>query len=121
MLSYQKFSIKDTDHFMPSEYPQLEASIQQVVDQLAAEPVIKIEMILSFVKDHCINSKQVSEYPGLASLISTGSLTLQVMETLFEACKKNPVFKTELEQYIRSRFAITNPQQGLRAIEKLPV
>jgi hypothetical protein len=110
ILAYQKFSITDKDHFNPSNFPQLETSIQKVVEQLAAEPAVKIEMLLSFVKDHCINSKQVKDHPELADLISTQSLPLQVMEALFEAGKKNPVFVMELEEYIRSCFgAVTQP------------
>ena len=116
MLSYHNFSIKDTDHFIRSEYPQLEVSIQKVVEQLAAEPADKIEMVLSFVKDHCINSKQVKDYPVLAGLISSGSLHLQVMEALFEAGKKNSVFRTGLEQYIRSCFSISNHHERFSQI-----
>jgi len=118
MLSYQKFSIRDSDHFDPSKFPQLIASIQQTLEQLDAEPAVKIEMLISFVKNHCISSKQVKDYPALAGRISTGSLPLQLMETLFEAARKNSVFKTGLEQYIRS-FTINNSQQRFRPIEKL--
>jgi hypothetical protein len=113
MFAYQKFFITDTDHFLPSKFPQLEASIQQIVKQLASEPAIKTEMLLSFVKDHRISSKQVNDYPGLAGLISTQSLPLQIMEALFEAGRKNSVFTTELEEYIRMCFAIINPKEIL--------
>ncbi len=105
MFIYQKFSIAATAHFVPSKFPQLEASIQQVIRQLADEPVIKVEMVLSFVKDHRINSSQAKAYPGLASLISNQSLPLQLLEALFEAGRDNPVFKKELEEHVRSRFA----------------
>ena len=70
MLSYQKFCIKDAGHFIPSRFPQLETTIQQTVEQLAAESAIKAEMLISFVKDHCISSKPVKDYPVLGTLIS---------------------------------------------------
>lgn len=103
-FAYQIFSISDTDHFIPAKFPQLEASIQKLVHQLAGEPPAKIEMVLCFVKDHCINSDQVKHHPELAALISTQGLPLQLMEALFDASRKNPVFKTELEAHIRSCF-----------------
>ena len=109
MFTYHRFSITETDHFVPSEYPQVQASIQHIVEQLSAEPGIKMEMLLSFVKDHCINSLQVKEHPELASLISTKSLPLQSIEALFEAGRNNRVFKKELEEHIRSCFESFNP------------
>jgi hypothetical protein len=112
MFIYQKFSISTTAHFVPSEFPQLEASIQQVIKQLADEPVVKVEMVLSFVKDHCINSTQVKSYPELASLISNQSLPLQLLEALFEAGRNNPVFKKGLEEHIRCRFTTTDPNKS---------
>jgi hypothetical protein len=113
MFIYQKYSISATAHFVPFEFPELEVSIQQVIRQLADEPVIKVEMVLSFVKDHCINSTQVNSYPELAGLISNQSLPLVLMEALFEAARNNPVFVKELEDYIRSRFTSTDPNKNL--------
>src|ERR1044072_5024285 len=111
MFIYQKYSISATAHFIPFEFPELEASIQQVIKQLADEPVIKVEMVLSFVKDHCINSTQANSYPELASLISNQSLPLLLLEALFEAARNNHAFVKELEDYIRSRFMTTGPNK----------
>lgn len=112
MFIYEKFSISATAHFVPSEFPQLEASIRQVIKQLADEPAIKVEMLLSFVKHHSINSIQVKENPGLASLISNQSLPLQLMEALFDAGRNNGVFIRELEEHIRCRFATGDPNKN---------
>lgn len=112
MFAYQKFSIKETDHFISFDYPKLEASIQQVVEQLAAEPAAKVGMILSFAKNHSIDSRQVQDYPGLARLISTKSIPLQEMEELFEAGRKNPVFIKELEDHVRSCFALSDREKS---------
>jgi len=108
MFAYQMFSIADTDHFIPTKFPQLEASIQKVIEQLAGEPPVKMEMVLSFVKNHSMNSDQVRDNPGLAALISNRSLPLQLMEALFEAARKNSVFKTELGEHIKTCFATKN-------------
>jgi hypothetical protein len=104
MLTYHQFSIMEGDHFVPSAFPQVDASIRYVVAQLSEEPGIKMEMLLSFVKDHCIRSVQVTEHPELADRISTKSLPFQPIEALFEAARNNRVFRQELEDYIRSCF-----------------
>ena len=108
MFTHFMYSIPEGGRFIPSDFPALEASLQQVVSQLAAEPGVKAEMVLSFVKDHCINSVLVANHPALAALISTKALPLQPMEALFEAGRCNPLFNKQLEEHIRSRFA----QQG---------
>jgi len=109
MLNHQEFSVTETNHFIPSRYPQLEVNLQEIVAQLAAEPDCKTDMLLSFVKNHCIDSKQVMDHPQLAHLISTGSLPLHMIEALFVAGKYSPPFKKELEEHIRSRFMTTDP------------
>ena len=112
MFAYQKFSILNKEHFIASEFPKLEASLQQVAEQLASEPASKIEMLVSFVKDHCINSVQVREYPALATAISNGSMPLQPMEALFEESRNYPVFRKELEAHIRKYLSGNEAGQG---------
>ena len=109
MVLHQKFTVTETNHFIPSRYPVLETHLQQLVVQLAAEPECKTDMLLSFVKDHCIDSGQVSAHPQLARLISTGSLPVQIIEALFEAGRNSPPFKKELEEHIRNRFITSDP------------
>lgn len=101
MHTYQRYLIKETDLFDASVFPELGKSIQQTRLQLEAEPTgPSIEMILSFAKDHCINSQHVKDHPRLAYLISTKELPLQVMEQLFESSKQNVTFRSGLEDYI---------------------
>jgi hypothetical protein len=102
---FQRFLIRDTDQFVPTEYPQLKESLQQVNAQLAnwsSDP--KTEMLISFVKFHSIRSQQVKDHPELATLISSQSLPLHAMEELFESAKKNSLFSKQLEDYIRRYF-----------------
>jgi hypothetical protein len=102
---YQKFLIKETDHFDPSNFPQLKACLEKIVVQLNREPAgPKAEMLLSFVKNHSINSQQVVAHQALAALISTKSLPLGVMEDLFESSRSNLSFQQDMETHIRSYF-----------------
>jgi hypothetical protein len=80
MAIYQKFLVKETDRFDSSNFPQLETIIEQIVSRLNREPAgPKAEMLLSSVKDNCINSKQVVDHPTLATLISTKALPLDTL------------------------------------------
>ena len=102
---YPKFLIRNTDRFVPFDFPQLENSLQLLSEQLASqEPAPAADMILSFVKEQRIDSQHVKDHPRLAHLISTNSLSLQVMTDLFESSKMNENFRNELEDYIRSQL-----------------
>lgn len=99
---YQKFLIGDTDRFDATRFPELQKSLDTTAGLLAGEPDDpKAEMLLSFVKDHCMNSQLVINHPRLAGLISTKEVPVGVMEDLFEASRKNPTFRQALELHIR--------------------
>jgi hypothetical protein len=105
MSMYQKFLIRETDRFDPSNFPQLETCLEKIVVQLNREPAgPKAEMLLSFVKNHSINSQQVVDHPAVAALISTKSVPLGMMEDLFESSRSNPSFQKDVESHIRSYF-----------------
>lgn len=101
MFAYQKFLITEMDRFNPSVFPQLGESLKQTVEQLALTPTgPSTAMIVSFVKDHCMASQQVKDYPKLADQISSKALPLTVLEQLFESSRQNPVYRKELEAYV---------------------
>jgi hypothetical protein len=103
MSTYQKFRISETDHFDETKYPQINTDLKTIVLQLGdAASTPGGAMLLSFVKDHRMNSKSVIDYPALASMISTKELPLSGLEELFEASKQNPTFQEELESHIQT-------------------
>lgn len=111
MITYQMFLIKETDRFDPSVFPQLTDSLQQTVAQLATTPSgPSTAMIVSFVKDHRIDSQLVRDNPQLASQISTKALPLTVMEQLFESSRQNPGYRRDLEEYITAYLSSENMQ-----------
>jgi hypothetical protein len=100
---YHKFQIGEADRFNAAHFPELQTSLAKInglLNNEAGGPVA--EMLLSFVKDHSINSQFVLNHPRLAMLISTKELPVYVMEALFEDSRKNPSFRQDLEAYIRS-------------------
>lgn len=102
---YHKFQVGEADRFDAAHFPALQESLSDISGLLAGEPGgAAADMLLSFVKDHSINSQLVASHPRLATLISTKELPLGEMEGLFEASRKNPTFRLELETYIRSEL-----------------
>lgn len=105
MFKYQKFLISSTDHFDPASYPFLQERIAFAKKELTTVPsMYRTEMLVSFLKDHCINSKWVADNPRGAELISSKALPLADIEELFEESKNCFVFKNELECYIKEQF-----------------
>lgn len=102
MAIYQKLLIRDADRFDATAFPQLENALEKIVVALNREPAgPKADMLISFVKEHSITSTYVFEHASLASLISTKSIPLGVLEDLFESSKNNRKFASDLEAYIR--------------------
>ena len=105
---YLKFQIGEADRFDAAHFPKLQTSLKNIVELLNNEmggPLA--DMLLSFVKDHSMNSQFALNYPRLAMLISTKEWPIQVMEALFEDSRKNLSFRQDLEAYIRSGLSST--------------
>ena len=104
-MLYSKFVVKDTDRFDPARFPQVEEDLDRLIVSMAALPsVLNTEMLISFCKDHCMQSEWVRTNPVLAELISSKSLPITHLEALFAACCTHPRFREELEEYITGRF-----------------
>lgn len=108
---YHKFQIGEADRFDAAHFPELQTSLLNIAGLLTGEPVGPVaDMLLSFVKDHSINSQLVANHPRLATLISTKELPLGIMEDLFEGSRKNLSFRQDLETYVRMGLHHSNLQ-----------
>ncbi len=103
MFTYHKFLIKDSDRFIATTFPQLEASLEEVAEKLektASGPAA--EMIIDYTRDKNISAQHETDHPGLTDLITSGNLPLQVIKDLFESSQDNTLFKEGLETYIKA-------------------
>lgn len=90
---------------MPYDFPQIEKDLDVLVTSMAKLPSLQNkDMLLSFVRDHSMNSDWVSANPVLAEMISTNTLPVKNLETLFASCRQNLPFRLQLEEYIAQRF-----------------
>lgn len=107
MFHYQRFLIRSTDRFDPASFPFLEEKIPIVKSALDKMPsAYRTEILVSFLRDHYIQSGWVIANPGLTEMIRSAMLPLADFEALFESGKSNVAFIRELEVYINEQFAV---------------
>ena len=108
MFTYQRFLIRQDDHFHIENFPFLEDKIAATQKELLKLPSPnRADMLVSYLKEHCIPSEWVLANPVLAEQIRSKEWPLIDFEDLFESSKGNLQFQAELEAYIREQFRIS--------------
>ena len=106
MKKYSKYLIGATDIFDPAAYPSLTEEITMINNKTQAVPGhFKADIIVSFLKDHSIQTSWVASNPHLARLVASKELFSGTIESLFESCKDNPGFVENLELYLKERLS----------------
>ena len=105
MFQYKKYRIKDTDSFLPGDFPKVIDELTDLNKGIAGIPVTyKEEILISFFKKHSLHNNWLIANPELASLINSGSLSTGHLESLFDSCQMNKQFEEEYENYIRENI-----------------
>ncbi|HTI93519.1 MAG TPA: hypothetical protein VL727_23135 [Puia sp.] len=105
MFLYTKFSIGHADHFNPGHYGFVADDLAAMMEQIKHLPhEFVAEIVVSFLKNHCIRCEWIAANPELARLVSSKSVRSDKIESLFESCQKNSVFSQELETYLKGRL-----------------
>jgi hypothetical protein len=109
MFKYQKYLIKKTDQFNPSNYPGIEENLKLIASKTSDKLTnFKTEMLLSFAKGHSIKIEYANDNPQLAEMISSRTLAVKDLEELFESSRNNPGFQKSLEKYVKEWFENPN-------------
>jgi hypothetical protein len=93
--------IKDYEMFSPANYPKAfhELSVlNQGISHIAI--YFKVEIIISYLKDHSLKTDWVEGNPALSGMITSEFFKTSHLESLFESCRNNKVFLYDLEGYI---------------------
>lgn len=102
MALHELYAIADSDTFLFQQYPGVTAELEAIHTSTSKIPVThKGDMIVSFLKDHCIRREWALSNPGLTRLIVSGEFKTAHIESLFRACHSNKIFLTEFEGYVR--------------------
>ena len=100
------YKVADSDTFRQELYPTVIAEILHLSQALSGlRSAHKSAMIISFLKDHRINSKWLEGNKELIHALTSGAIPSSHLESLFNACKHNKMFLSDLEEYITAKMA----------------
>ena len=103
---YRKFLVKDNDQFNPEFFSFVIDDAKMIREQTDhVLPTFKTEIILSFLKNHSLESEWLNVNPELAKLISSGSLSTGKLKSLFDSCQDKPVFRQQMEAFLRQELS----------------
>ncbi|OQP56829.1 hypothetical protein A3860_09600 [Niastella vici] len=106
MLHYKKYLVKNTDQFDPEFFSFVGNDVDLIKEEI--QHIVcdyKAEFIVYFLKDHCLPGDWEKANPEFVALVKSKSLSSGNIELLFESCYNNPVFKQQLETYIKGKMA----------------
>ena len=106
MKEYSKYLIRATDQFNPENFSSITEEVQSIKDEIIDFPTLfKSDILVSFLKDHTIDNDWREANPELSALVISGLPFKGSIEALFESSRGNPAFRTDLETYLKLRFA----------------
>ena len=105
MKQYNKFLVRPTDQFDPVNFSSVTDEIQLINEEIVnLPPSFKVEILLSFLKDHSLEDSWAEANPELTGLVTSGSLFKGTIKSLLESCRSNPAFRQDLETYLKKEF-----------------
>lgn len=102
---FSKYIIKDTDNFDELLYPGVATEVDGLKHRLLKfRSADKTRIVISMLKDHCIETTLLDGNKELTRLLTSGSLATSGLESLFESSKGNLNFRNDLETYITAKL-----------------
>jgi len=112
MKQYNKYLVRATDQFDPVNFSSVTDEIRLINEEtVSLPPLFKVEILLSFLKDHSLENIWTKANPQLTDLVISGSLKKGNIESLFESCRSNQAFRRDLETYLKKEFEGTHPME----------
>jgi len=104
-MSYNKYVVKEIDDFNESLFPEIVVDIAIIRKEMHKRSHhLDPSILISFVKYHSIKTQWANANPEIAKMISSKTLPVVNMESLFLCAKNNLVFQKHLEEYIIACF-----------------
>jgi hypothetical protein len=93
--------IKDYEKFSPANFPKAFHELS-VLNQGTSHIAIyyKVEIILSYLKNHSLKTDWIDANPVLARMITSGFFKTPHLESLFESYRHDNAFLKDVEDYI---------------------
>jgi hypothetical protein len=97
--------IGDHEKFNPENYPMAVHELSALSQGISEISIYyKVEIIVSYIKDHCLKNDWIDANPALTRLITSGFFKTSHLESLFESCRSNKVFLKDFEDYISTQL-----------------
>jgi hypothetical protein len=105
IMSYNTSTIKDYERFSPANFPNAIYELSAINQGISHISIYyKVEIIVSYLKDHRLKTEWIDANPALARMITSGFFKTARLESLFESCRNNKVFLTDFEDYISKQL-----------------
>ena len=102
MTQYQKYLIKENDRFDPDFFSFFVDDMNLIREQTEhVLPTFKSEIIVSFLKNHKLESEWSKANPELSKLVNSGTLSTANIESLFDSSRNNPTFIQQMETFLK--------------------
>jgi hypothetical protein len=99
---FNTFIIRDNEKFTPKNYPDVVHELMGIKEGIAHLAIyFKAEIIVSYLRDHSLQTAWIAGNPALAKLVVSGDLQTSNLEGLFESCRNNKPFLKGLEDYLQ--------------------
>lgn len=100
------YEVSAQDTFQLQFYPKVENELVIISRHLKQMPGDhKVEIVISFLKDHCIRTEWFKENDDVIKLITSRFLDTAHIEALFNGCKDNRAFRNDFEICISATLA----------------
>jgi hypothetical protein len=95
------YHIGNNEQFSSANFPNVALELTALNQGISHTPIyFKTEILISFLKDHCLKTNWIEANPVLARLIISGFFKTPHIEALFESCRRNKPFLSDFEAYM---------------------
>jgi len=105
MIRHVSYDITDDDSFDKAKYPEVVHEVQELSRHFSLIPGNhKSDIVISYLKDHCIRTEYLVTNKRVVDKIVLGSLSTFYTEALFLSSRDHSVFVEDLEYFIKTNF-----------------
>jgi hypothetical protein len=98
-------TIKSNEKFTPVNYPRAMSELAALLSGISETSVyFKVEIIVSYLKDHSLQTAWIDANPALARMVTSGFFKTSYLESLFASGRDNKIFLKDLEGYISKQL-----------------
>jgi hypothetical protein len=99
------YDIKQSDFFIADLYPHAVNEVMALKRKsIDINTPFKEQVVISFLKNHSITSIWLESDREICELMTSGSLKLSHLESLFNGCRQNQKFLEGFETYIKAQL-----------------